>query len=102
MEELRQKRQVFAAAVITALNTLKRSRKEPEVIHPGGPDKAVRLAQRFLDAPDVHFQHLFRMPKAAFVALIDWLRENTRLHDSRYLTAEVKVMVVLFIFGHNR
>lgn len=41
------------------------------------------------------------MDKYTFKKLVSWLKEHTALRDSRYISAELKVMVVLWIFAHN-
>ncbi|KAK0667540.1 hypothetical protein QBC41DRAFT_137372 [Cercophora samala] len=95
-----RRRKAFTAAVIGAVAVLS-GRKSPEPIHPGGPKAAVRKAKALLSSSEVQFQQLFRMPKRVFKLLVQWLRDHTDLEDTRYLTAKLKVMVALWIFGHN-
>lgn len=71
------------------------------IINPGGPTAAGRRAMRFLEGNDRVFEQLFRVPKAAFGALVLWLRDNTSLRGTRYQSLKQKVMVFLYILGQG-
>jgi predicted XRE-type DNA-binding protein len=71
------------------------------VIHPGGLEAARKLADNILNGSDTQFQDLFRLTKVVFAKLVRWLKENANLEDSRYMTAEQKVMIILWIFAQN-
>ncbi|KAL6353381.1 hypothetical protein LRP88_13873 [Fusarium phalaenopsidis] len=52
-----------------------------------------------LEAPELVFSDLFRMPKAVFFALCEWLRNNTIAGDSQEMYLEQKVLIILWIFA---
>lgn len=52
-----------------------------------------------LEAPELVFGDLFRMPKAVFFALCRWLRNNTIAGDSQEMYLEQKVLIILWIFA---
>lgn len=72
-----------------------------EVIHPGGPTAATAFAHFLLDGSERQFQELFRLNKAVFRNLCEWLKKNTLLHDTRYQSAEQKVMIFLWILSFD-
>lgn len=55
-----------------------------------------------LEAPDLMFEDLFRMPKGVFLDLCQWLRNKTAASDSRHQSLELKVMVFLWIIAYNK
>jgi hypothetical protein len=101
-------RTAFAAAAILSIRAIlsdaatarEPNRARTPLVHPAGPFGARRLAERILEGSDTQFSDLFQMDKAAFHALVAWLRNNAGLEGSRYQIAEQKVMVVLWILGH--
>lgn len=100
---------VVATAAITAIVRLRERRRpkhrkplaERNTIHPGGPYKAWRLSEKLLVGSNIMFEHLFRMNQQEFLHLVSWLRINCNLEDTKYQTAEQKVMFALYIFAHN-
>ena len=89
------------AYVVASAIQLFRIRHQREVIHAGGPRYARLLAAALLEGSNRQFKELFRMDKPAFVALVSWLQENGGLRGNRYQTAELKVMIVLWILAHG-
>ncbi len=92
---------VAATVALTVLtDELGRRRRQPQVIHPGGTAVAVKVAEDLLIASPRRFEELFRMTRQEFDALVDWL-SNSGLEGSKYLSLAHKVMVFLWILGHN-
>lgn len=58
-------------------------------------------ASWLLEGDDDMFKHLFRMPQALFRDLCRWLRINTSARDSRQISLEQKLMIVLWIFAYG-
>ncbi|UPK92439.1 hypothetical protein LCI18_003374 [Fusarium solani-melongenae] len=52
-----------------------------------------------LEAPELVFRDLFRMPKAVFFDLCKWLRNNTIAGDSQEIYLEQKLLIILWIFA---
>ena len=102
-QTIRQRRAFFACAAISALQLLRTANRTTtrEAIHPGGQYEVQRIVNGILDGSPVQFQQLFRLEKPVFLALVSWLKRHTGLRDGRYLSANLKVMIVLWIFAHN-
>ncbi|KAI7769546.1 hypothetical protein LZL87_014369 [Fusarium oxysporum] len=58
-------------------------------------------AEWLLAAPNLMFNDLFRMQKAEFFALSQWLRNNTEATDSRHQSLELKLMIFLWILAYG-
>lgn len=65
------------------------------------PAEARRIADSFIRLPDQMFFDLFRMPKATFFDLVQWLRDHTLAQGSRYTTLEQRVLVFLWLMAFN-
>ena len=88
-----------AAAVMAAVYPLLFSRKRQ------GPKATTSLNSNRIERSILHgsggqFWNLFRMNKSTFYRLVNWLRVNAGLRRSRDISAEKKVLVVLWIFAH--
>lgn len=102
------RRAAFCGAVIRALQLLRSvesdGRFQPanrrNIINPGGPSIARHVAERLLDAPGRQFYDLFRMDKATFRLLVNWLR-RAGLAGTQYQSVEQKVLIFLYILAHN-
>lgn len=111
-EQHRRKAQraAFLAAIYAAVSIHKRDlrfapRSEKQYTNAigelYGPEEANRVADRLLNGSDDRFKHLFRMSQACFRSLVHWLKARTGLKDSRYLSADLKLMVFLNVCAHN-
>jgi hypothetical protein len=78
-----------------------RGRGPGPLVNPGGPRAASSFAKSLLNGSPRRFVELFRIHIPEFNTLLQWLRDNTWLCDSRYLTAELKLMVFLWILAYN-
>ncbi|KAG5742680.1 hypothetical protein H9Q70_014583 [Fusarium xylarioides] len=71
------------------------------IVNPGGPSAAAAKAQRLLRGSPARFFRIFRVPRGVFDELVEWLRENTALKDTKWQTLEQKVMIFLYVIGQG-
>ncbi|KAG5742614.1 hypothetical protein H9Q70_014632, partial [Fusarium xylarioides] len=65
------------------------------IVNPGEPSAVAVKAQRLLWGSPARFFRIFRVPRGVFDELVEWLRENTALKDTKWQTLEQKVMIFL-------
>jgi hypothetical protein len=58
------------------------------------------MANRVFRGSETQFRELFRIEKHIFERLVDWLRREAGLRDTRSQTAMQKVLIFLWILAH--
>ncbi|KAG5742618.1 hypothetical protein H9Q70_014629, partial [Fusarium xylarioides] len=77
------------------------NRDPREIVNPGGASAAAVKAQTLLRRSPAKFFRTFQVPKEVFHKLVEWLRENTAMKDTKWQTLEHKVMIFLYIIGQG-
>jgi hypothetical protein len=63
--------------------------------------RGAELTNQLLTGHPERIRNMTRLTKEAFLELLRWLRENTRLRDSRQVSSAEKLLVFLHICAHG-
>ena len=90
----------FACAARAAIHAIiHHNRRKPQSPRIASEYDATKIATSFLHGSNKTFKTAFRLRKPEFHRLVQWLQNNASLEESRDISAEQKVMVVLRILG---